>query len=612
MERLENRALLTAVWLDAASMEGNSASSDAELALTAPPELESGSELEALTVSSNWAVGPHPQAFSFVQATPTNQIEPFTTIFETGPSSNRVDIVFLGDGYTAPQIETNYVNHINSMLNHMFNSGEDPFPRYANFFNSHRINVISNESGADKPGADPPVYVDTALDARYWCSNIERLICISNSKANAAISAALAEATFDVDMRLVTVNDTKYGGSGGVYAVYAGGSSSAPEIALHELGHSFSNLADEYANPGSGTYTGSEPREVNVTTDPSGAKWSPWLGYSQPVIGTISAYEGGRYFEGGIYRPSLNSKMRSLGRPFDAVSREKLILDIYAIVDPLDDFRENTQPVVEGNPELWVQPVDPGVIKTEWYVDGTLVPGASGETFRPLDFGFAAGDYLVTARSYDPVDWVRTNRDRLEQSVAWDVTVLPTPTIVGISVNAGANQRSSLDRVTIEFGSEVEIDFATSEPFRVTRRGDPTVSIPYIAEVGSIGDRTVVSLTFDPSSSWTNLAGSLVDGAYELRIDGAGVSATGVFLDADGDGVPGGIFRFGATDADKFYRKFGDSDGNGLVNLADFAALRSAFASSIGDLAYRPELDADGNGFINLFDFAEFRSRFGT
>ena len=96
-------------------------------------------------------------------------------------------------------------------------------------------------------------------------------------------------------MKLVTVNDTKYGGSGGSFAVYAGGNSSAPELAMHELGHSFSNLADEYEG-NTGAYFGPEPAEVNVTKDAGGAKWSHWLGYEQPGIGTIGAYEGGRYY----------------------------------------------------------------------------------------------------------------------------------------------------------------------------------------------------------------------------------------------------------------------------------------------------------------------------
>src|SRR5262245_59294170 len=81
------------------------------------------------------------------------------TFLNNGPSSNRVDIVFLGDGYTSTEMGT-YQQHINGMMDHLFKNGQDPFPRYKNYFNGHRIDVISNQSGADDPTAG--VFVDTA------------------------------------------------------------------------------------------------------------------------------------------------------------------------------------------------------------------------------------------------------------------------------------------------------------------------------------------------------------------------------------------------------------------------------------------------------------------
>jgi hypothetical protein len=240
---------------------------------------------------------------------------------DNGPSSNRVDIVFLGDGYTASQIDTVYVTHIQGMLDHMFAPGEDPFPRYQEFFNVHRVNVVSNESGADVPPEG--IYRDTALDASYYYhGGPEQLLYINSLIAESRLSEALAGTGISPDMKLVTVNDTRYGGGGGTYAVYAGGSGTSTEIALHELGHSFSDLADEYAT--GGTYTGPEPDEVNITKSPTGQKWERWLGYTDPdhpAMGPIGVYEGAGGYSAGLYRPSLNSKMRSLGQPFDAVSR---------------------------------------------------------------------------------------------------------------------------------------------------------------------------------------------------------------------------------------------------------------------------------------------------
>lgn len=352
----------------------------------------------------------------------------YVTMVDNGPNTNRVNIVFLGDGYTASQIESTYVAHIDGMLKHMFDEGEDPFPRYRRFFNVHRINVVSAESGADVPPLG--IFRNTALDASYYYDGVtERLLYVNSSKATSALNAGLSGANFSAGMKLVTVNDSRYGGGGGTYAVFAGANGAAPEIALHELGHSFAGLADEYGDySGSQTvYQGAEPSEPNVTKDPSGAKWQRWIGYNQPGIGLIGAYEGARYYNRGLYRPSENSKMRSLGRPFDAVGREEIILDVYRHIKPLDAFLANGSVVTDPD-KLWVKTVDPSVIGTQWKVDGTTITGAIGETFDLRAFGFGAGNFTVTALSADPTDWVRADRTRMQQSVTWNVVMtVPEP-----------------------------------------------------------------------------------------------------------------------------------------------------------------------------------------
>jgi len=361
----------------------------------------------------------------------------YTTVLNNGPSANRVDMVFLGDGYRATDISTIYPAHINAMLSHFFDEGENPFPRYRNFFNVHRIDVISNEDGADVPPLG--IFRDTALDARYYYDGVtERLLYVNESKANAALASGLSGAGFSAEMKLITVNDTRYGGGGGTYAVYAGGNPFSTEIALHELGHSFSRLADEYGGS-SGTYTGAEPNEVNVTKDPTGAKWAHWLGYDQPGIGLIGAYEGARYWDRGIYRPSFNSKMRNLNRPFDAIAREKIILDIYNYVDPLDTWTSNLATLVDPD-TITVDVVDPAVIDVQWYIDGTLLPEAAGELFDPQAWNLSVGLHQIMARAYDTTDWVRINRWKLEQSVSWSVlvTVPEPPGLVGMLMGLAA------------------------------------------------------------------------------------------------------------------------------------------------------------------------------
>lgn len=361
-----------------------------------------------------------------------------TTLLSTGAPANRVDIVFLGDGYTADDLEAGaYTDDVEAYLGYLFGDAMgDPFGRYANFFNVHLVEVVSNESGADQPPNG--VFRDTALDATYFSSGIERLLTVNSSKANTARNAALSGTGVSADMQYVVVNDTKYGGAGGQYAVFAGGNLRASELALHEVAHSFSNLADEYFTDGT-TYAGGEPRERNATTDPSGAKWSHWIGFDDPRGANldIGVFEGGRYYEEGLYRPSNNSKMRSLNQAFDAVSREKIILDIYSYVDPIDDYLPNDQSLIDPA-ALWIDVVDPAVIGVEWFVDGVLSTVDHGEVFDPIAEGLGVGVWSIEARAYDLaldatgdgslLDLVRRDLQELEQRVAWSIELsVPTP-----------------------------------------------------------------------------------------------------------------------------------------------------------------------------------------
>jgi hypothetical protein len=353
----------------------------------------------------------------------------FDTVIRNGLPSNRVDIVFAGDGYRSSEIETTYSDHVAALTNYMF-SGDllsQPFGRYKNFFNVHQVNVVSAESGADDPSTN--TFRDTALDASYlWDGVTQRLLYVNEFKAHPVIAGALSgtadpETIYSDEMVFISVNDTQYGGGGGKYAVYAGGNPASFELALHEMGHAFARLADEYDYGGfTPRYDGPEPSEPNVTTDPTGAKWAHWIGYEQPGIGTIGAYEGGYYHEFGIYRPSLNSKMRSLDQPFDAISREQFILRIYDYVDPIDAHTDNSAWLTDAD-SVFVDVIDPAVIKVRWSVDGKTIQDGSVYEFDLSDQGYGLGTFAVTALAYDDTDWVRTDLDTLQQAVTWTMDV---------------------------------------------------------------------------------------------------------------------------------------------------------------------------------------------
>jgi hypothetical protein len=362
----------------------------------------------------------------------------WSTIVNNGQPSNRVDVVFVGDGYTQADLNAGkYANHIASYVDTMFGATPgflaDPFPRYHKFFNVHAVAVASQQSGADYPPYG--VFRNTALDATYWTAGTQQSLTLNESKASQIVNSNLAGSGITPNIRLATVNDALYGGSGGLWATFAGGNVQARDLALHELSHSFSNTLDEYAVY-QANYPNPEPIAANVTIDPTGSKWERWLGFDDPRGDDldIGVFEGAAYYSDNVYRPSLDSKLRTLGRPFNAIAREKAILDIYNHVRPLDGWRSNQSPIDDG--ALWVQVVDPAVIQVDWYVDDELVVSDAGAPFDLQDFDIPTGTYSVRSVAYDRIlnhvgdgsllDLVRKDFYKLEQAIEWTVNYIAT------------------------------------------------------------------------------------------------------------------------------------------------------------------------------------------
>ncbi|WP_410657233.1 M64 family metallopeptidase [Amycolatopsis sp. lyj-112] len=246
-----------------------------------------------------------------------------TPIETNGPSESTFDLVFVGDGYTSTQLST-YSQHVRSSIAALF--AIEPYKGHRKQFNIWQVDVVSAESGVTN---DPTQGVrrNTALGAYFWCGGIERLLCVNETKAK-----QYAAAVPDVDQVLALANTTKYGGAGGDVATSSGGNTQASQIVAHELGHSIGGLADEYDY---GTCETREPREPNASALTAAqmrdrrAKWYTWLGKPSPDGGTVGAFEGSRYCKTGMYRPSVNSLMRTLGRPFNPPGTEAMIAGFY-------------------------------------------------------------------------------------------------------------------------------------------------------------------------------------------------------------------------------------------------------------------------------------------
>ncbi|AXX34026.1 hypothetical protein KCV87_22410 [Actinosynnema pretiosum subsp. pretiosum] len=267
-------------------------------------------------------------------------------IQETGAPGDRFDLVFVGDGYAEGDLPA-YRRDAQSKWEEL--SEVEPFKTYKQYFNVWRVDVISPESGVDN---DPSLgsAKDTAMDMGFWCQGrdlaTERLLCVDEAAARRY--AALAP---QADQVIALGNTAKYGGAGGGVATAAGGNESAGQIAVHELGHSIGGLADEYEYPYE-RYAGAEPRELNVSGDASGGKWAAYLGKESPDGGVVGAYEGARYHRYGLYRPTENSIMRTLGREFNLIGLDVMAEAFEARIPELG-ARRVVGPAVVGLGDRW-------------------------------------------------------------------------------------------------------------------------------------------------------------------------------------------------------------------------------------------------------------------
>ena len=364
-------------------------------------------------------------------------------IFEAaGRADNRVNYAILGDGYDGASIETTFIEHAENMLHHesagFYSAIGEPYARYRKFINICGLKLASVDACIDN--ADMGRSCDTLFDGRCEppCDAAgTRLGVVDETLVNAALAQEVP-GEVDIDWVGVSLNadETGWWNSGGSIMVWNGAFSDrlqSASVALHEGGHTFHGLADEY---GGTSQDCGEFQEINSTADPAAEKWAHWLGYrdertdARPrpqglngdTFGTFEqgAFEGSRYCDAGQYRPSEDSQMNQLPQPFNMPSIEKIILDIYSIVEPIDAHTDSSEPLIAPT-SLQVRVVDTEILTIEWSVDGAVIAGESGECFvlPPL----STGEHEVSVRVVDGTEWVRRDRELLEQTVSWQLVV---------------------------------------------------------------------------------------------------------------------------------------------------------------------------------------------
>jgi hypothetical protein len=349
---------------------------------------------------------------------------------ESGPRSQRINIVLLSEGYTAANMP-NFATHVNNVVNYLFT--KEPWQQYRSYCNIYRIEIASSESGCDN-GAGGGLK-DTYFHSGFNTPSVPQLLTMTNTGVSRALSLLNTHVP-EYDVVLVIVNDTKYGGSGGSIAV-ASIHSSSGGIAEHEFGHSFAGLADEY-DFDYAVYTPKEMPNNTAQTTRSLIRWNSWIDSSTAIpTAEISAndnvvglFEGSMYRTTGWYRPHNNSLMRSLSRPIGQVNREAFVLNYYSRVGLIDgNSPATTTRSVAGFEKLSfsVSPKSPSsgvALVITWRIDGQVVPGATSAAFLIDSDALGNGSHSVSASLRDPTTFVRNDPNNLlTQTISWPLTL---------------------------------------------------------------------------------------------------------------------------------------------------------------------------------------------
>jgi hypothetical protein len=217
----------------------------------------------------------------FVDRSPVSDQGRVKVVQESGPAATKVDLLIVGEGYTASQ-ETKLYADADRLVSAFFES--EPFKTRREDFNVRVLFVPSAEAGITNPRAD--VWKDTPFELSFNAFDSDRYVL---TYANRALREAAAQAPYD--SLILLFNDRKYGGGGifNLWSTCAADSGPAIYLFVHEFGHSFAGLADEY-------YTSSvsyedfnkedvEPWEPNITAllDPGSLKWGDLVEAATPV-----------------------------------------------------------------------------------------------------------------------------------------------------------------------------------------------------------------------------------------------------------------------------------------------------------------------------------------
>jgi len=234
-----------------------------------------------------------------------------------GSPDGKVDVVIIGDGYKRNEMDK-LRKDVKRFLEILFDT--EPFKSRRKDFNVRLIETISEDSRVDEPRKG--LYRSTIFDLSFNTFDLERYMLTFSNKAMRDVAGNVP-----YDQIIILANTERYGG-GGIFNLYATCCSDNEYdgyVFVHELGHSFAGLGDEYYSSAvayNEMYPQDvEPWEPNITAllDTTNVKWGDLIEEGTPIptpddstyAGVVGCFEGAGYSAEGLYRPYRDCRMFS-------------------------------------------------------------------------------------------------------------------------------------------------------------------------------------------------------------------------------------------------------------------------------------------------------------
>lgn len=352
---------------------------------------------------------------------------PIDTIQYIGPEA--INFVMMGDGYTATE-QKKFLSAVKNLYNSLFK--KVPLNKYRKWFNLYAIEVISNESGISHPGvlqngkyvcpegsSLPIKNVDTYFGTHFDTYNVHRLL---NPKKIANVYLLLMALVPDYQMAGILCNTSEYGGAGGSFLTCST-HSNAEEIFIHEFGHTFAGLADEYY--AGDHYLGEFPNQT-TNKNSSTIKWKHWWGQSG-----VGAFPIGGSTLGNTYYKPVNGtcEMEYLNKEFCPVCRETIIETLHKHVKVIAEYEPTDQDLTMDSEYIRfaiTRYYKGSLNKVDfvWSVDDKVLDGEKADTLILRSNAFeTVTPHTVTVKAHEINAFVKTPLHSINHvsSVTWRV-----------------------------------------------------------------------------------------------------------------------------------------------------------------------------------------------